>query len=68
MKTNFYNKENPCLPNPCQNSGICTRLGSNGYVCSCPSTCTGYNCENCKINNLKLFKKKTERFLFIKIS
>lgn len=42
---------NACLSNPCQNGGVCVNnqtvngvLVSN-YVCSCPDTHTGVNCE-----------------------
>lgn len=34
----------PCVPNPCKNSGVC--VISNGVqTCDCPSTYTGNRCE-----------------------
>ena len=39
---------NPCSANPCINGGSCQRLGSQGYFCACPSSCTGYNCSTCR--------------------
>lgn len=32
-----------CSPNPCQNSGTCSRI-SGGYTCSCPNGYAGTNC------------------------
>ncbi|CAF1030862.1 unnamed protein product, partial [Brachionus calyciflorus] len=36
--------KNPCLPNPCQNNGICTIVGDTTYVCRCTSNFDGDNC------------------------
>ncbi|KAJ8046855.1 Neurogenic locus notch-like protein 1 [Holothuria leucospilota] len=39
----------PCLPNPCQNSGVCSIVmsGDNAEsVCMCTNSWTGDNCEN----------------------
>uniref|UniRef100_UPI00398EF673 prostaglandin G/H synthase 2-like n=1 Tax=Pristiophorus japonicus TaxID=55135 RepID=UPI00398EF673 len=36
---------NPCCSNPCQNRGICTTVGYQGYECDC--TRTGFYGENC---------------------
>ena len=35
----------PCDPNPCQNSGTCSKSGSS-YSCSCSSKYTGDICES----------------------
>jgi hypothetical protein len=35
---------NPCLPNPCQNSGGCAVV-FNSARCYCPSSFTGYYCQ-----------------------
>lgn len=37
---------NPCMPNPCQNNGICTVSGTS-FVCSCLSGFSGQRCETC---------------------
>lgn len=44
----MFLKENPCLPNPC-NNGNCTAIGSLGkYVCKCPFNCNiSFNCSDC---------------------
>ena len=35
----------PCDPNPCANSGICSSDGTGGYSCDCSETLfTGVNC------------------------
>ena len=35
----------PCDPNPCANSGICSADGAGGYSCDCSETVfTGVNC------------------------
>ncbi|XP_067893489.1 prostaglandin G/H synthase 2-like [Heterodontus francisci] len=36
---------NPCCSNPCQNRGVCTTVGFDGYECDC--TRTGFYGENC---------------------
>ena len=41
-----------CLPNPCQNNGICTLTNSNTFMCTCSSCFTGPTCDaslNCPI-------------------
>jgi hypothetical protein len=35
----------PCQPNPCLNGGTCIPQGTS-FTCQCPSTFTGYCCEN----------------------
>ncbi|XP_076628821.1 cubilin [Colletes latitarsis] len=35
---------NPCLPNPCQNNGVCTVV-HGAVTCDCPATATGNRCE-----------------------
>jgi len=39
---------NPCAPNPCQNSGICssTPSGSNAFTCNCVDGWSGTTCQN----------------------
>ncbi|XP_050300468.1 cadherin-related tumor suppressor isoform X2 [Anthonomus grandis grandis] len=37
-------RQDPCLPNPCQNNGQCRRQGFN-YYCVCPHDKDGKNCE-----------------------
>lgn len=39
------NHVNPCCCYPCQNRGICVRIGLDGYECDC--TRTGYYGKNC---------------------
>ncbi len=34
---------NPCLPNPCQNGGLCTIGFGNVFACYCPHSFTGLN-------------------------
>ena len=37
--------QDPCDPNPCANSGICSSDGAGGYSCDCSETLfTGVNC------------------------
>lgn len=36
--------KNPCLPNPCSNTGVCTNVGSLGYLCTCAPGFSGQNC------------------------
>uniref|UniRef100_A0A4W3KAM7 Prostaglandin G/H synthase 2 n=1 Tax=Callorhinchus milii TaxID=7868 RepID=A0A4W3KAM7_CALMI len=36
---------NPCCSHPCQNQGVCTTVGFDGYECDC--TRTGFYGENC---------------------
>lgn len=36
---------NPCCYFPCQNQGVCVRVGLRGYECDC--TRTGYYGANC---------------------
>jgi len=45
---------NPCLPNPCQNNGLCTPSGTS-YVCACLTGYTGQRCETRK-NLLSVFE------------
>ena len=41
----LYNIPDPCDPNPCANSGICSADGAGGYSCDCSETFfTGVNC------------------------
>lgn len=35
----------PCSNNPCQNGGSCSARG-NDYVCQCPASYTGKNCQS----------------------
>ncbi|XP_053381998.1 delta-like protein D [Mercenaria mercenaria] len=35
--------DDPCLPNPCENSGTCIQSGTT-YQCQCPSEYSGTNC------------------------
>ena len=39
---------NACYPNPCENTGRCivNENATNGYVCICPDTFTGVNCQD----------------------
>ncbi|KAM6930744.1 prostaglandin G/H synthase 1-like [Xenentodon cancila] len=41
---------NPCCHYPCQNTGVCVRLGIRSYNCDC--TRTGFYGENCTIPEL----------------
>lgn len=43
----YQNKiqENPCNPNPCKNSGICQKQGSNNFECFCKNPYTGRTCD-----------------------
>jgi hypothetical protein len=43
----FCEFKNPCQPNPCNNNGECSIIGSNNYFCDCSPSCQGNNCENC---------------------
>lgn len=45
----------PCLSNPCQNSGQC-KVSGNGYVCHCTSGFSGGNCEAIDDSNVAEFK------------
>lgn len=36
-------KDSPCLPNPCQNNGVCFPNGQT-YFCQCTSQYTGNQC------------------------
>ncbi|XP_033326417.2 cubilin [Megalopta genalis] len=38
------NIKDPCMPNPCRNSGIC-RLVDGAAICNCSATHTGIRCE-----------------------
>jgi hypothetical protein len=39
----------PCLPNPCSNSGLCFQLGSGGFMCQCTGTLWyGERCQHSK--------------------
>ncbi|XP_022081481.1 fibropellin-1-like isoform X2 [Acanthaster planci] len=39
--------DDPCDPEPCQNGGSCSRSSTTaGYICICPESFTGSNCEN----------------------
>ena len=40
----------PCAPNPCKNSGVCSRDGKGGFNCDCSST--GFNGTTCNIGNI----------------
>ena len=39
---------NSCYPNPCENNGRCSvnENATEGYVCDCPDTYTGVNCQD----------------------
>lgn len=40
----------PCIPSPCQNGGQCrSTVGSSSYVCDCPPTFIGQNCDTRKL-------------------
>ena len=39
---------NDCVPNPCQNNGVCTD-GVNTVTCQCQPGFTGTNCETSKM-------------------
>ena len=43
----FCEINNSCKEQPCKNGGTCSEHanGTAGYVCSCPPTSTGINCE-----------------------
>eukprot|EP00039_Didymoeca_costata_P000044 m.43923 g.43923 ORF g.43923 m.43923 type:complete len:2590 (+) comp10023_c0_seq1:219-7988(+) len=36
---------NSCIPQPCENNGVCTNLGSSGYKCDCLGGFSGLQCE-----------------------
>ncbi|XP_033106905.1 IgGFc-binding protein-like [Anneissia japonica] len=38
-------EDNPCVPNPCNNSAECEVITDNSYVCNCLDGFTGENCE-----------------------
>ncbi|XP_066478770.1 slit homolog 1 protein [Tiliqua scincoides] len=38
-------KCNPCISSPCQNGGTCQQDPLNFYLCTCPSSYKGQNCE-----------------------
>lgn len=38
------NNINACIPDPCENSGVCVRA-KGGYVCECQDGFSGGNCE-----------------------
>lgn len=46
----------PCMPNPCQNNGLCTASGTS-YTCACLAGYTGQRCETRKYsqNNLNIY-------------
>lgn len=46
--------ETPCLPNPCQNQGVCIPLGSLAYSCQCRPYCWGENCSFCQTTSTAL--------------
>lgn len=39
---------NSCYPNPCENQGRCfvNENAADGYMCVCPDTFTGVNCQD----------------------
>ncbi|XP_033097528.1 fibropellin-1-like isoform X2 [Anneissia japonica] len=39
------NTPTPCDSAPCQNGGVCMNVGTTSFVCSCPSTYTGTQCQ-----------------------
>jgi Notch-like protein len=39
------NTSNPCMPNPCLNSGTCTAGAGSSYTCACVNGFTGNNCQ-----------------------
>ncbi|XP_061586115.1 prostaglandin G/H synthase 1-like [Cololabis saira] len=41
---------NPCCHYPCQNTGVCVRIGTESYSCDC--TRTGFYGENCSLPEL----------------
>ena len=42
-------RQDPCAPNPCQSGGTCARKGFN-FICTCPPTRQGQQCEFDKTN------------------
>ncbi len=49
----YCEQRNFCFSNPCLNGGLCTNA-LNGYTCKCPSTWTGFNCNQPSINELSM--------------
>lgn len=41
----IFTAANGCGNNPCQNAGTCISLNQNNYLCICPATNFGKNCE-----------------------
>src|SRR5664279_4474361 len=44
----FVAELNPCLPNPCENDGVCQKKSSTAFTCQCAPGWTGDFCHTGK--------------------
>jgi len=42
----------PCIPNPCLNNGMCTQKGDTGHICYCASGTFGPDCSIISVDSL----------------
>nr|XP_055031994.1 hyaluronan-binding protein 2 [Misgurnus anguillicaudatus] len=42
----FFDEQDACDPNPCENNGVCEATESGGFTCTCPEPYIGKKCQD----------------------